>query len=169
MMRRFLLPMVLIAGGMAAWGQDKTVPAKAPEMVSVQGRGVQIYQCEARENGGFGWMLLAPEAKLYDAAGAEVGTHGAGPRWTMKDGSAVVGSVEQKVDSPDAGNLPWLLLSVLQVGNDTGALAKAAWVRRSDTHGGVMPVGGCDQQHLSAVARIDYTATYTFYGGAVGK
>jgi hypothetical protein len=169
-------PMLLSSGlssyggralGQDPTGQDKTVPAKAPMLVAVEGRGVQIYQCEATENG-FGWALLAPDAKLYDTSGAEVGTHNAGPRWTWKDGSAVVGTLAQRTPSPDPGSIPWLLLSLLQVGQQDGVLANAGWVRRSDTHGGVAPAAGCDQNQLGKVQRVDYTATYTFYKRALG-
>jgi hypothetical protein len=164
-------PVWLASDGMARGqdqaGQDQTVPAKAPVLVAVQGRGVQIYQCEATEKG-FGWALLAPDAKLYDADGAEVGTHGAGPRWTWKDGTAVVGTLNQRTASPDPGSIPWLLLSLLQVGQQDGVLASAGWVRRSGTHGGVAPAAGCDRDQLGKVQRVDYTATYTFYKRALG-
>ncbi len=43
-------------------------------------------------------------------------------------------------------------------------MARVEFIRRSDTHGGDAPNAiGCDAQHLNAVRRVPYTATYTFY------
>src|SRR6185503_9865695 len=39
----------------------------------------------------YAWLLKAPDAKLYDANGVQVGTHGAGPSWTYGDGSVATG------------------------------------------------------------------------------
>jgi hypothetical protein len=42
-------------------------------------------------------------------------------------------------------------------------MARAEFIRRSDTHGGIAPATGCDAKHLNTVSRVPYTATYTFY------
>ncbi len=42
-------------------------------------------------------------------------------------------------------------------------MTKVEFIRRSDTHGGIAPLTGCDSQHLNISARVPYTATYTFY------
>ncbi len=142
---------------------DATVPEHGRVLSMVEGRGVQIYRCAA-EGGNFGWSFDAPEAKLIDqSTQAQVGTHGAGPVWAWKDGSAVKGTVVQKIDSPEAGSVPWLLLSAQAMGEKAGALSEVIWVRRSETHGGIAPVEGCDAAHVGAVARVAYRARYTFY------
>lgn len=108
-------------------------------------------------------MFQAPEATLVDTqTGSPVGTHGAGPTWTWKDGSSVKGEVAQKVPSPDADSIPWLLLRA-KPASQPGALASVVWVRRSDTRGGTAPTSGCDAGHEGTTTRVRYTATYTFY------
>jgi hypothetical protein len=146
--------------------QDRTIPpdpSVAP-LPPVTGKGAQIYHCV--QQGAPAWVFVAPEATLY--AGAEsVGTHGAGPSWRWKDGSAITGKLLITQPSPDRASIPWLLLAASPAIDSapTGMLAHVTYVRRSDTHGG-MPPTGCDARHLGAVARVPYAATYTFYKAA---
>lgn len=143
---------------------DPTVPAGAPVLYTTQGRGVQIYRCDAGA-GAPAWIFEGPEATLFREGATEpVGTHGAGPTWTWKDGSSVRGKVIQKRASPDSGSIPWLLLAAEPAAGTAGALSPVVWVRRSETHGGNAPTGGCDAAHAGTVARVEYTAAYTFYG-----
>ena len=58
------------------------------------GIGVQIYTC----GDGGKLILTAPEATLYVERN-KVGEHGAGPRWTWMDGSAVTGKVVKSTPS----------------------------------------------------------------------
>jgi hypothetical protein len=148
--------------------QDATVPTGAQPLHTAEGRGVQIYRCD-QQKGSFQWALQGPEAKLLDpSTHQQVGTHGAGPTWTWKDGSAVAGTVMQKLPSPEPTSIPWLLLAAKPVAGRTGALSNVTWVRRSETHGGNPPASGCDQEHQGAMVRVPYEATYTFYTGASG-
>jgi hypothetical protein len=147
-----------------AMAQDLTLPpASARRVFVAEGRGVQIYQC-TNQDGVFAWTFQSPEATLFDPTSQHVlGKHGAGPTWTWADGSTISGKVLQKSPSPDPGSIPWLLLSTTPSGATTGALTPITLVRRSDTHGGDAPATGCDAQHISAVNRMPYSATYTFY------
>jgi hypothetical protein len=97
-----------------------------------------------------------------DAAGKEIGTHGAGPIWKSADGSLVKGQLVASNKAPEAGDIPWLLLKSSGHEGD-GVLSKVEYIRRSETHGGVAPSSGCDSGHLDATARTAYSATYTFY------
>jgi hypothetical protein len=83
-------------------------PAGETLLRTLSADGVQIYECRARADGA-DWVFVAPEARLYDAQGTWIGKHYAGPTWEAADGSKVVGAVKAKVDSPDAGAIPWLL------------------------------------------------------------
>lgn len=145
--------MLLFACSMQA--QEATVPpATQHAVLTVQGQGVQIYTCKAGQ-----WVFVAPAARLFDANGIEVGSHGDGPVWHLQDGSSVRGKVSAKTPSPDPGSIPWLLLKA--AGSDgAGKLAAVEFIRRSETKGGVAPSGGCD---AGAFARVPYSATYTFY------
>jgi len=138
-------------------------PAEQKPILTVKGDGVQIYACKDAAGGsGAQWTLVAPDAKLLDASGKVVGTHGAGPFWKSADGSLVKGQVVAKNSAPGAGDVPWLLLKASAHEGD-GLMNKVEFIRRTETHGGAAPAAGCDAQHLNVELRVPYTATYTFY------
>jgi hypothetical protein len=146
----------------AASAQNSTDPPQGQRAIlTVLGKGSQIYTCQLT-NGTPQWVFKEPEARLYITDSVQVGTHSAGPLWTAKDGSSVKGELITKAASPEAGAIPWLLLKAAAV-EGNGILTSVEFIRRSDTHGGVASTTGCDAQHLNAVSRIPYTATYTFY------
>src|SRR5271165_1008459 len=154
--------LVCVAAAAPALAQDNTQPPAGQQAVlTVKGDGVQIYACKEAE-GAAKWVFQAPEAKLLDGAGKEVGTHGAGPFWRMADGSLVKGQLVASSKAPGAGDIAWLLLKASTHEGD-GVLAAVEYIRRSDTHGGAAPDGGCDAGHLEATVRVAYTATYAFY------
>jgi hypothetical protein len=165
MMRRIHLSLVLAAAlsrAIGALAQNPTTPPPSQHpILTVTGKGVQIYTCQqsAAEPQ---WVFQAPEATLIDASGNPVGTHGAGPIWKSNDGSTVKGELLQKAASPDASSIPWLLLKGISP-SGSGIMTRVEFIRRSDTHGGTAPATGCDAQHLNTLARVPYTATYTFY------
>jgi hypothetical protein len=136
-------------------------PPSQHAILTVTGKGSQIYACQQLPAGPQ-WAFQAPEATLIDATGNPAGTHGAGPVWKSKDGSAVKGELLQKSASPEPTSIPWLLLKAASV-SGSGIMTKVEFIRRSDTHGGSAPTTGCDAQHLNAIVRVPYTATYTFY------
>jgi len=139
-------------------------PAGAPLLVETQADGVQVYACDAKDNGPE-WVFKAPEANLFDAKGRQIGIHFSGPGWKLADGSAVTGAVSAKADAPVPGAIPWLLLEV-KTHEGSGSLAAATTIRRFDTKGGAAPTTGCDASHLGEQARMRYSATYQFFGVA---
>ena len=141
--------------------QSVAPPAGQHAIFSAEGRGVQIYRCEAVPGDGLpAWIFIAPEATL-SRNGAVIGKHGAGPTWSYAGGS-VHGKLLAKQPSPDPGAIPWLLLEATAP-EGSGPLLTVRFIRRSDTHGGNAPTDGCDTAHIGADVRIPYTATYTFY------
>jgi hypothetical protein len=126
--------------------------------------GVQIYECGAKEDkaGQYEWQFIAPEADLYDAHGAKVGRHFAGPHWELADGSRVVGTVKERADAPSSGAIPWLLLSAESDG-PSGAFSKVTSIQRVHTAGGVAPESGCSEATLGKQVRVNYTADYYFF------
>jgi hypothetical protein len=138
-----------------------TPPPTQHPILNVTGKGVQIYICQ-QAAAGPQWVFQAPEATLIDASGKPIGAHGAGPIWKSNDGSTVKGELLQNSASPEATSIPWLLLKAASP-SGSGIMARVEYIRRSDTHGGASPASGCDAQHLNAVSRVPYTATYTFY------
>jgi len=151
------------AFGQDATDREKTMPPAAEHAVmTVEGRGVQIYSCAKADAGTVSWVFVAPAARLFDKDGIEVGTHGDGPVWHLQDGSSELGKVVAKAASPDAGSVPWLLVKAVST-SGTGTLEKVEYIRRSETKGGVAPSTGCDAEHLGDLARVPYTTSYAFY------
>ena len=150
---------LLIACSIQAQVPDATAPPPTQHAVlTVQGQGVQIYTCKVVA-GSAQWVFVAPAARLFDATGAEVGSHGDGPVWHLQDGSSVLGKLVAKSASPDTTSIPWLLLKADGF-TGSGKLAGVEFIRRTDTKSGSSPSGPCD---AGAFARVPYSATYTFY------
>lgn len=147
--------------GQAAPG-PLTVPPGARILLQAKGEGVQIYACTAT-GGGAQWVLQGPDAKLLDAAGKPIGTHFAGPAWRLNDGSEVQGQLMGSQPSPDPSSVAWLLLRA-KPGSATGKLADVAYIRRTQTQGGVPDKSACASgSDAGKTARAPYSATYTFY------
>lgn len=141
-----------------------TPPAGNVLLFALHADGVQIYACEAKPDdaSSFVWTFKAPEADLLNQRGELVGDHFAGPTWQGFDGSAVVGAVLERADSPDPGSIPWLLLEAKEH-TGSGVFSTITFVQRLDTVGGVAPADGCDADHAGAEVRQPYEATYAFY------
>jgi hypothetical protein len=155
---------ILIGMGALAVNADQTgmaPPQGSALLLEVTADGVQIYTCEAKGNL-FEWSFKAPEANLFDKQGRQIGTHFAGPTWKMADGSAIVGEVVAKTDAPEKDGIQWLLLRA-KAHEGQGILGEAAFIRRTDTKGGVAPTAGCDAGHISEQARMRYSALYQFF------
>jgi hypothetical protein len=156
------LGMIALVLAVACMGRDSIaqtakesidVPPQSRLLLRAFGSGDQVYGCV---NGS--WDLKAPDAKLLNQDGSIIGRHFAGPTWQLKDGSWVKGKAVAKQVAPDANAVPWLLLE--SVGG-TGRLGTVRFIQRTGTHGGNAPDGSCSQ---SAMLRVPYTATYSFYG-----
>jgi hypothetical protein len=128
------------------------VPPHFRLLLRAAGSGDQIYGCVDGN-----WALKAPDAKLLNEEGFVIGRHFAGPTWQLNDGSRIKGKVVAKQVAPDATAVPWLLLE--SVGG-TRRLRAVRFIQRTGTHGGNAPDGSCSQ---SAMRRVPYTATYSFY------
>lgn len=138
------------------------LPAGAHLVLQAKGTGVQIYSCLNTPDG-LKWVLKAPEAKLFDASGEEIGTHFAGPTWKLTDGSQVQGELLASRSSLESNSVPWLLLRA-KAGTASGKLAKVAFIRRTETHGGVAPKEGCENpSQANRTISMPYTASYSFY------
>ena len=155
---------VVIALAAAPPPSELSVPADASLSLRAQGRGVQIYVCEAKpdQSGQYGWRFVAPEADLFGPGGEKIGRHYAGPTWEGLDGGKVVGDVRAKASSPDPSAIDWLLLSAKSA-SGAGVLGRTRYVRRVDTVGGKAPADGCSAVHAGEAARVTYSATYEFY------
>jgi hypothetical protein len=163
--------MVTLANAQTLPRSDVPEKIKAPAgegvVLETHASGSQIYVCQAGGDGKFAWTLKAPEAELHDAQGAVIGRHYAGPTWKLNDGSEVSGKALAKVDSPDAGSIPWLLVTVTSHAGE-GALSRVTSIQRIQTKGGQPPpAGDCNAAKKDVQAKSSYTADYYFY--APGK
>jgi hypothetical protein len=167
MMIRLFAIGVLLGSALQASGQviprpdvpDKiNAPAGEEVVLVAHASGVQIYVCQPGADGKPAWTLKAPEAELRDDKGAVIGSHYAGPSWKYKDGSSVTGKAAARVDSPDAGSIPWLLVSVTGHSGD-GLLGRVTSIQRVNTKGGVAPADACTQ---GTETKSTYTADYYF-------
>lgn len=132
-------------------------PPGSVAVARLSARGVQIYACSAAEKGP-AWGPAKPEAELVQPDGRAVGRHFEGPVWEAQDGSRVLGTVIAQAPAPRPQAVAWLLLSGRATGS--GSLAGTQYILRSDTVGGEKPQGVCTPGQM---ARVPYSATYTFY------
>jgi Protein of unknown function (DUF3455) len=136
--------------------------ANEQQVLRLPAIGVQIYECKAVDGKLPAWVFVAPEADLFDEAGARVGKHYAGPTWEMNDGSKIVGTVKERANSTVPGAIPWLLLTAKSTGT-AGKLEKISSLQRANTVGGVAPTGGCSAADIGKQARVYYKADYVYY------
>lgn len=159
-----LIAFALLAASLSPQVGDLTLPPENSALLAiVEGRGVQIYTCDAGP--GYAWTFKAPEAQLFNlATGKQIGHHDAGPTWTLEDGSSVTGTMISKAAGDTPADVPWLLLRAQPNAGKDGVLTHVTLIRRFSTQGGVAPETGCDAGHLGQTLRVPYTARYSFYG-----
>jgi hypothetical protein len=141
--------------GSAGLPPPLVVPAGNRLTSSLDGSGVQIYQCVKGQ-----WTLLQPAATLTEG-GKPVGLHFKGPVWVSTvDGSEVGAAPVATVNH--SGAIPELLLKANQNQGD-GMFSKVTYVQRLRTTGGVAPAGSCPEGSQQAVR---YSAVYRFWSAA---
>lgn len=145
--------------GASAQAESIDMPG-AQLLLTTTAAGVQIYACEYGADRTLGWVFQQPRATLYDAHGAEVIEHSAGPSWQARDGSRIEGKVVAQKPSDTPDSVPQLLLQAHSTGSQ-GMLASVRYVQRVRTVGGVKPVAPCTVEHESGSS--PYLATYIFY------
>jgi len=149
----------------------ETLRPSAHELLVLQAHasGAQVYRCGTGADGKLAWTLKGPDAQLSDEHGALIGRHYAGPAWKYQDGSEVTGKAIAHVDSPDAGSVPWLLLSAVGHGGN-GVLEHVTSIQRLHTVGGsAPPAAQCDAAKSETEARSPYSADYYFYAPQSGQ
>ena len=128
----------------------------------VHATGFQIYVCRPDANGKPSWTLKAPEAELFDEQGKVIGKHFGGPTWQLNDGSQITGKMVAKVDAPDPGAIPWLLVTVTGH-SGSGKLSGVTSIQRVNTVGGLAPTTECSESSGEVEFKSSYSADYYFY------
>jgi hypothetical protein len=141
-----------------------TAPAGEELVTVLHATGWQIYGCQLSAEGKPAWGLKAPEAELRDSSGNVVGRHFFGPTWKLNDGSEVTAKLASRVDAPDSGSIPWLLLTVTGRSGE-GILSRVTSIQRINTTGGLAPAE-CSAANLGTDIKVSYTADYYFYAPA---
>lgn len=144
--------------------ENLQVAASERQSLELGATGVQIYVCTTLKNDAskFEWSFKAPEADLFNAAGAKVGKHYAGPTWESKDGSKVVGAVKARNDGPVSSAIPLLLLGA-KSNSGSGDFAKITSIQRLATEAGVAPAEPCAKSEAGQELRVPYKALYRFF------
>jgi hypothetical protein len=124
---------------------------------------VQIYTCRPASQG-FAWSGPDPDAILASDDKTLTVHHYKGPTWEAADGAMVrsEGALARHFlpAAPDA--VHWLELPARDA---SGKFAKVTLIHRIDTSGGLPPSAKpCDAQHAGDQERVNYSATYRFYG-----
>jgi Protein of unknown function (DUF3455) len=143
-----------VAGGLRS-AEGQTLPS-APETLKppagehlqahVHASGQQIYVCDGSK-----WILSRPDAKLFDEAEHEVGSHFAGPTWRWSDGSQVTGRPIASA-TPDPESIPWLLLTATGHTGD-GVLKNVSSIQRLHTKVARHPLMAVE--HRIEVSRLE--------------
>ncbi|WP_297457443.1 DUF3455 domain-containing protein [Ferrovum sp.] len=165
-----LLGLTFLALTSCATKQDAKLPASLTPpsdqkmILQAMGEGVQTYACEKNGDNAYTWVAQGPVADLYDGTGNALASLVKGPRWSMKDGTALTGvAVVASAPAPKEGeDIPW----VLWKGGDavgSGSLAHATSIRQIHTRGGLAPAKGCTAEKVGKVTKVTYTATYQFF------
>jgi Protein of unknown function (DUF3455) len=134
-------------------------PADSSIVLAATADGVQIYESKPNPSGGFQWSLKAPEAELKNVSGEILGKHGAGPSWTLNDGSSIVASLPPLKNLASSKSVPWLLLAVKSK-SGSGILEKVDYVVRVATEGGAAPAD--PPQAEGQIVKVKYQAIYLF-------
>jgi hypothetical protein len=128
--------------------------------------GVQKYKAQVKAGSGpvqFEWVFVMPQADLYDASNAKIGTHYAGPSWKITGtGDTIMGQAftPAKSHSNQPGSIDWLLLSNKAGQESMGIFHGVGYIFRIATTGGRAPA--LAPTELTATADIPYTAVYRF-------
>ena len=128
--------------------------------------GVQKYKAQIKAGSNpvtYEWVFVAPEANLYDASNAKVGTHSAGPTWQLSVMDSIYGqqfNPSKFAPGTDPASIDWLQLMPKTGKVPTGVFTNVSYIQRIATVGGkapsVLPSG------LSETAEVKYTAIYRF-------
>jgi hypothetical protein len=141
-------------------------PAGEQVVFVAHAAGSQIYTCGKGDDGKPQWVLKGPEAQLRDPRGRLIGHHAAGPSWRHVDGSSVMGKLVANAPSPDAGSIPWLLLTVASH-QGKGKFEHVTSIQRIHTKGGQAPaLDRCDASKPGAETWVPYSADYYFFAPA---
>ncbi len=139
------------------------VPVGNTVVLETVGVGEITYECRAKkENAGFEWVFVGPDAKLNDRIGRQIGRYYGPPAtWESSDGSKVTGT--QVAIAPATPGSIALQLVKANPATGTGAMQGVTYIQRVATKGGVAPSTICEVSAAGKKAIVPYQADYIFY------
>ena len=139
------------------------VPAGHAVVLESVGSGQITYECRAKkDNAGFEWVFVGPDAKLTDRQGKQIGRYYGPPAtWESTDGSKVTGA-QVAIAPAVAGSIPLQLVKA-NPATGTGNMQGVTFIQRVATKGGVAPATICDTTAAGKKEIVPYQADYIFY------
>jgi hypothetical protein len=128
--------------------------------------GVQKYKAQliaGSDPAAYQWVFVAPQADLYDATNAKVGTHSVGPTWQLSVMDSIYGqqySPPKTAASEDPSSIDWLLLKSKTGTIPTGIFTNVAYIQRIATKGGKAPT--TPPTNANETVEVKYKAVYRF-------
>jgi hypothetical protein len=150
----------------AAIELPSNLPYGNKRVATYYAEGVQKYKAQEKAGSDpvtYEWVFVAPQADLYDASNAKVGTHSAGPTWQLSVMDSIYGqqySPPRSAPSPDPGSIDWLLLRPRTGTTPKGIFANVSYIQRIATKGGKAPT--TPPTGANETAEIKYKAIYRF-------
>ena len=163
-------PTILILAGCATpmFSQEKLpqviqVPAGNVVAMETVGIGKITYECRAKkDNAGFEWVFVGPEAKLNDRSGKQIGRYYGPPAtWESQDGSKVTGA-QVAISPAPPGNIPLQLVKA-NPATGSGAMVGVTFIQRVETKGGIAPSTTCDMATAGKKEVVNYQSDYIIY------
>jgi hypothetical protein len=141
------------------------LPNGNTRMATFYAEGVQKYKAQVKAGSNpvvYEWIFVAPKADLFDATNKKIGTHGAGPFWSLSATDSIFGQQFNPVKSasPDVSSIPWLQLMPKTGKIQTGIFSNVSYIQRIATKGGKAPA--TTPVSVSDTADVFYTAVYRF-------
>lgn len=143
-----------------------TTPGGTSRVATYYATGVQKYKAQEKPGSSpvtYEWVFVAPEADLYDAKNAKMGTHGAGPFWQLSTGDFIQGQAyapPKTAPGSDPASIDWLLLMPKSGSAPSGLFQDVDYIQRIATTGGKAPA--TPPSTPTATADVPYTAVYRF-------
>jgi hypothetical protein len=150
----------------AAIAVPENLPHGNTRVATFYAVGVQKYKARIKTGSDpvtYEWLLVAPDAELYDVTNARVGTHGAGPFWSTLPSDSIFAqhfSPARTSPSPDPESVDWLLLMPKTGTTPTGIFAEVDYIQRIATKGGKAPL--TPPTNSNETVDVKYKTVYRF-------
>jgi hypothetical protein len=150
----------------AAIAVPENLPHGNTRVATFYAVGVQKYKARIKTGSDpvtYEWLLVAPDAELYDVTNARVGTHGAGPFWSTLPSDSIFAqhfSPARTSPSPDPESVDWLLLMPKTGTTPTGIFAEVDYIQRIATKGGKAPL--TPPTNINETVDVKYKTVYRF-------